>query len=162
MESEFVAQTTDEEAVMPPLPSFAADDAAISTTLYHHHCLLRELATAEPSPVCRVTSTAKPVACCIKGDAWVHELKPELRCDAHAATDKEHVRKIIEQVRDQPVMDDKVVFTVFPMTTGGEPLGHGARYGGADLVAAVAKLLSHEDVAYVEVHDGSCSVGVWR
>ena len=60
------------------------------------------------------------------------------------------------------VTNDEIVFTVLLMTTEGEPLGHGARYRGADLVAAVAKLLSHEDVAYVEVHDGSCSLGVWR
>jgi|SRR5437868_2557057 len=161
MKSEFVAQTTDEEAVMPPLPTFAAEDAAISTTLCHHHCLLRELATAEPFPECPVTSATKPVACCIKGDAWVHELKPELRCDASCCHAQGACPENIEQIRDQPVMDDKVVFTVFPMTTEGEPLGHGARYRGADLVAAVAKLLSHEDVAYLEVHDGSCSLGVW-
>jgi hypothetical protein len=50
-------------------------------------------------------------------------------------------------------------YTVFAMSETGEVVGHsGNRVNQDELIKLIDELLDNEEVSYVEVHDGSCSV----
>jgi hypothetical protein len=50
-------------------------------------------------------------------------------------------------------------YTVFAMSETGEVVGQsGNRVNQQELIKLIDELLDNEEVSYVEVHDGSCSV----
>ncbi len=50
-------------------------------------------------------------------------------------------------------------YTVFAMSATGEVVGQsGNRVNQDELIKLIDELLDNEEVSYIEVHDGSCSV----